>query len=96
MNSGFSLSLKGASSEEITDNRKEVFDTVRRILKFISENHQNLSEAQFEQERLAVTDSLLFFALKCSEKNFKVFFEKLLKWSKLLQSYTCEDETLLV
>ena len=93
-NKALSLSLKRSTPSDITDNIKEIFDTIRRILKFIAENSEELGKDAFEEEREKISESLLFFVLKCSEKNFKPYFEKLLKWSKLLSSYT-ESDTLL-
>lgn len=91
LNEAFLSSVKISSSEEVTNNRKEIFDTSRRQVKYLIDNHEEISGDDYEVEKGVVVQSFMCFALKCSESNFKPFFEKLLKWSKLLRSYTDAD-----
>lgn len=92
INLALSESLRHSDSTQISDNKKEIFDASRRIIKYLADSFSNLNADFFERERKAVTDTLLYFALKCSETSFKGFFEKLLKWSKLLEAHLEGDE----
>jgi hypothetical protein len=50
-------------------------------------NFKSDLEAIFNTERDRTIQILVNFSLKCSEKVFKTYFGKLLKWSRLVENY---------
>ena len=84
--------IQNGAREQLIDSRDPTFSTIFQIFKLSCKRINQLEKHTFEMERLRGVHTLTSFALKFSEKVFKRYYEKLLKWSKLSADY--DPETL--
>lgn len=78
--------VSACKTQDISDTRDQVFKYTHNLLKLILNNQQDLSD-QYDRERERAINILVTFSLKCSEKVFKTYFQKLLKSFKLVDDY---------
>lgn len=75
-----------SETQEISDSKDQVYSNVHNLLKFMHNFKSEVAE-EFVPERSRTIGILVNFSLKCSEKIFKGYFKKLLKWSRLVEDY---------